>query len=217
MIVLGLTGSIGMGKSTAAAVLRRLGVPLYDADAEIHKMLGPGGSAVRAVEAAFPGVRNEAGGIDRGKLGQRVFGKPEELRRLERILHPAVRAVERRWVAQQRARGVRLAVLDIPLLFETDRIDRVDGVIVVSAPARLQRERVMRRKGMTAERFAAVRHSQLPDRDKRRRADFVVHTALSRGAGARQLAGIVRRVRRGEWRRSARLRRLRGRMACAKS
>jgi dephospho-CoA kinase len=217
MIVLGLTGSIGMGKSTAAAVLRRLGVPLYDADAEIHKMLGRGGAAVAAVEAAFPGARSETGAIDRGRLGQRVFGKPEELRRLEKILHPMVRAVERRWVARQLARREKLVVLDIPLLFETDRIDRVDGVIVVSAPARLQRERVLRRKGMTAGRLAAILNSQLPDRDKRRRADFVINTALSRAAGARQIAAIVRRVRRGEWRRSARLRRLRGRTACAKS
>ena len=216
MIILGLTGSIGMGKSTAAAVLCRLGVPLYDADAEIHKMLGPGGTAVALVEAAFPGVRNEAGGIDRARLGQRVFGKPAELRRLEHILHPMVRAVERRWVARQRACGTRLAVLDIPLLFETDRIDRVDGVIVVSAPARLQRERVMRRKGMTAERLAAILKSQLADREKRRRADFVVTTALGRSVGARQLAAIVRRVHRGEWRRSMRLRRLRGRVACVK-
>ena len=217
MIVLGLTGSIGMGKSTAAAVLRRLGVPLYDADAEIHKMLGPGGAAAAAVEAAFPGVRGENGAIDRRALGRRVFGKPEELRRLEKILHPRVRAVERCWVARRRARGAPLVVLDIPLLFETDRIDRVDGVIVVSAPARLQRERVMRRPGMNAERLAAILGSQLPDRAKRQRADFVVSTALSRAAGARQIAAIVRRVRRGQWRRSLRLRRLRGRVACAKS
>jgi dephospho-CoA kinase len=216
MIILGLTGSIGMGKSTAAAVLRRLGVPLYDADAEIHKMLGPGGTAVTLVETAFPGVRNAAGGIDRARLGQRVFGKPAELRRLEHILHPMVRAVERRWVARQRACGTRLAVLDIPLLFETDRIDRVDGVIVVSAPARLQRERVMRRKGMTAERLAAILKSQLADREKRQRADFVVTTALGRSVGARQLAAIVRRVHQGQWRRSVRLRRLRGRVACVK-
>jgi dephospho-CoA kinase len=171
VIVLGLTGSIGMGKSTAAAVLRRLGVPLYDADAEIHKMLGPGGTAVAAVEAAFPGVRGENGAIDRRALGLRVFGKPEELRRLEKILHPMVRAVERRWLALQRARGEKLVVLDIPLLFETDRIDRIDGVIVVSAPLRLQRERVLRRPGMSVERFAAILDSQFPDREKRRRAD----------------------------------------------
>jgi dephospho-CoA kinase len=216
MIVLGLTGSIGMGKSTAAAALRRLGVPLYDADAEIHKMIGPGGFAVAAVEAMFPGVRGEDGGIDRRELGSRVIGKPEELRRLEAILHPKVRAVERRWVAGQRARGAKLVVLDIPLLFETDRIDRIDGVIVVSAPLRLQRERVMRRPGMTAERFAAILDSQLPDREKRRRADFVVSTALNRAAAAQQLAAIVRRVRQGKWRRSLRLRRLRGRAACVK-
>jgi len=217
MIVLGLTGSIGMGKSTAAAVLRRLGVPLYDADAEIHKMLGPAGSAVAAVEAAFPGVRGEDGAIDRRRLGSRVFGKPAELRRLEKILHPMVRAVERSWVARQRAHGERLVVLDIPLLFETDRIDRVDGVVVVSAPSRLQRQRVMRRPGMSAERFAAVLGSQLADREKRRRADFVVSTGLSRATTARRIAAIVRRIRQGEWRRSSRLRRLRGRTACAKS
>jgi len=217
MIVLGLTGSIGMGKSTAAAVLQRLGVPLYDADAEIHKMLGPGGAAVPAVLAAFPGVDGESGGIDRRRLGPRVFGKPAELRRLEKILHPMVRAVERGWVARQRARRAKLVVLDIPLLFETDRIDRVDGVIVVSAPTRLQRERVMRRPGMSPERFAAVLASQLPDYDKRRRADFVVSTALSRTFAARQLAAIVRRIRWGQWRRSSRLRRLRGRTACGKS
>jgi len=150
-------------------------------------------------------------------LGRRVFGKPEELRRLECILHPMVRAVERGWLARAQARREPLAVLDIPLLFETDRIDRVDGVIVVSAPARLQRERVLRRPGMSRERLSAILGSQLPDYRKRWRADFVVTTALSRAAAARQLAGIVRRVRRGEWRRSPRLRRLRGRVACVKS
>jgi dephospho-CoA kinase len=167
--------------------------------------------------AAFPGVDGESGGIDRRRLGPRVFGKPAELRRLEKILHPMVRAVERSWVARQRARRAKLVVLDIPLLFETDRIDRVDGVIVVSAPTRLQRERVMRRPGMSPERFAAVLASQLPDYDKRRRTDFVVSTALSRTFAARQLAAIVRRIRSGQWRRSSRLRRLRGRTACGKS
>jgi dephospho-CoA kinase len=217
MIVLGLTGSIGMGKSTAVAVLRRLRVPVYDADAEIHRLLGTRGGAVAAVEKAFPGVRDDTGAVDRRLLGQRVFGKPDELHRLERILHPMVRAVEQRWLARMRVRRARLVVLDIPLLFETSRIDRVDGVIVVSAPARLQRERVLRRPGMSRERFAAVLGSQYPDYRKRQRADFVVTTALNRAAAARQLAGIVRRVRRGEWRRSARLRELRGRMACVKS
>jgi dephospho-CoA kinase len=217
MIVLGLTGSIGMGKSTAATALRRLGVPLYDADAEIHRMLGKGGAAVAVVERAFPGVRNKNGAIDRKTLGQRVFGRPDELRRLERILHPMVRAVERTWLARARARGAPLVVLDIPLLYETDRIDRVDGVIVVSAPAWLQRARVLRRPGMSVERLTAILKSQLRDREKRHRADFVIRTGLSRAAAARHLASIVRCVRQGEWRSSARLRRLRGRTACVKS
>jgi dephospho-CoA kinase len=217
VIILGLTGSIGMGKSTAAAMLQRLGVPLYDADAEIHRMLGKGGAAVSAVEKAFPGVRAEAGAIDRRRLGQRVFGRPAELRRLERILHPMVRAVERRWLARARARGNRFVVIDIPLLFETDRIDRVDGVIVVSAPGPVQRERVLRRIGMSAERFAAILRSQYPDYRKRQRADFIVSSGLSRAATTRQLKAIVRQVRGGQWRRSKRLRRLRGRQACAKS
>lgn len=206
-----------MGKSTAAAVLRRAGVPLYDADAEIHRMLGRGGVAVAAVERAFPGVRAANRAIDRKALGQRVFGRPEELRRLERILHPRVRAVERVWIARARARREKLVVLDIPLLFETDHIDRVDGVLVVSAPLRLQRERVLRRPAMSADRFAAILNAQLADGEKRRLADFVVCTGLSRAFAARQLARIVRRVRSGEWRRNSRLRRLRGRTACGKS
>jgi dephospho-CoA kinase len=217
VIILALTGSIGMGKSTAAATLRRLRVPLYDADAEVHKLLGRGGGAVAAVEAAFPGVRTETSAIDRPLLGRRVFGKPKEMRRLERILHPMVRAAEHRFVARARARNEKLVALDIPLLFETDRIDRIDGVIVVSAPARLQRERVLRRPGMNSERLAAILAAQYPDREKRRRADFIVSTALSRAAATRQLARIVRRVKSCEWQPSARLRRLRGRTACGKS
>jgi dephospho-CoA kinase len=217
VIVLGLTGSIGMGKSTAAAVLRRLGVPLYDADAEVHSLLARGGKAVAVVERAFPGVRGEDGAIDRRRLGAQVFGKPYALHRLEKILHPMVRSAEHRFLARARAHRAKLVVLDIPLLFETDRIDRVDGVIVVSAPLRLQRERVLRRPGMSAARFGAILDSQLPDREKRRRADFVVSTALSRAAAACQIAAIVRRIQKGDWRRSKRLRRLRGRTACAKS
>jgi dephospho-CoA kinase len=198
VIILGLTGSIGMGKSTAARMLRRLGVPLYDADAEVHRLLAPGGGAVRAVEAAFPGVRNEAGGIDRQKLGRRVFGDPPALRRLEAILHPRVRAVERKIVAGARARGEKLVVLDIPLLFETGSDKRCDYTLVVSAPARLQRERVMRRRGMSAQRFAEILRAQLPDSEKRRRADFVVLTAVSKAATFRQLRAIVDELRYGK-------------------
>jgi dephospho-CoA kinase len=198
VIVLGLTGSIGMGKSTAAAMLRRLGVPLFDADAVVHRLLGRGGAAVSEVEAAFPGVRNETGGVDRQRLGPRVFGHPEALRRLEAILHPMVRAAERRFVARARARREPLIVLDIPLLYETRGTGRCDFVLVVSAPARLQRERVMRRRGMSAQRFAEILRAQLPDSKKRRRADFVVLTALSKAATFRRLRAIVDELRYGK-------------------
>ena len=205
MIILGLTGSIGMGKSTAANMLRRLGVPLFDADAVVHRLLAPGGAAVRQVEAAFPGVRNDLGGIDRQRLGQRVFGQPEALRRLEAILHPMVRIAEKGFVARARGRREPLVVLDIPLLFETGGTGRCDFVLVVSAPPRLQRARVMRRPGMSAGRFAGIMRAQLPDAEKRRRADFVVVTALSRRATLRQLGAIVAQLRhRGSPRRAKR-------------
>jgi dephospho-CoA kinase len=212
VIVLGLTGSIGMGKSNAAATLRRLGVPLFDADAVVHRLLGPRGAAVAVVEAAFPGVGDEAGGIDRQRLGQRVFRDPPALRRLEGIIHPMVRRAELRFVAQERARRSRLVVLDIPLLFEAGGVERCDVVLVVSAPARLQRERVMRRPGMSEGRFADILRAQVPDREKRRRADFVVATALGRSVTFRRLKAIVRTLRRGDLPRSHR-----GKRACAKS
>jgi dephospho-CoA kinase len=198
VIVLGLTGSIGMGKSTAAGMLRRLGVPLFDADACVHRLLAPGGAAVGPVEELFPGVRDERGGIDRRRLGPRVFGDAAALRRLEGILHPIVRDAERRFVKQARVRREKLVVLDIPLLYETGAPGRCDFVLVVSAPLRLQRERVMRRPGMTESRFADILRAQMPDREKRRRADFVVATALGRNVTFRRLRGIVRRLRLGE-------------------
>lgn len=198
MIVVGLTGSIAMGKSAAAATLRRLGVPLFDADAEVHRLLGPGGEAVGAVEAAFPGVRSAAGAIDRRRLGQLVFRDPPALRRLEGILHPLVRRAERRFVARARARRAPLVVLDIPLLFESGGVERCHFVLVVSAPLRLQRERVMRRSGMSESRFADILRAQVPDREKRRRADFVVATALGRSVTFRRLKAIVRTLRRGD-------------------
>ena len=195
MIILGLTGSIGMGKSNAAATLRRLGVPLFDADAEVHRLMAPRGAAVGRVEAAFPGIRDEAGGVDRRRLGPVVFSDPAALHRLEGILHPMVRRAEKRFVARARARHQPLVVLDIPLLFESGGIDRVDFVLVVSAPQRLQRERVMRRPGMTESRFDEILRAQLPDREKRRRADFVVVTALGRGVTLRRLKAVVRTLR----------------------
>ena len=212
MIILGLTGSIGMGKSTAAATLRRLGVPVFDADAEVHRLLGAGGAAVTRVAAAFPGVHDAAGGIDRRMLGQRVFEDPPALRRLEAILHPMVRAAERRFTARVRSRRERVAVLDIPLLFESGSVARCDMVLVVSAPARLQRERVMRRQGMTERRLAGILRAQMPDAEKRKRADFVVSTALGRNISFHHLQAIVRMLRQGEPKR-----RRRGRRRCAKS
>jgi dephospho-CoA kinase len=198
VIILGLTGSIGMGKSTAAGMLRRLGVPLFDADAVVHRLLGPGGAAVRRIDTLFRGVRDERGAIDRRRLGQRVFGDTAALRRLEGVLHPMVRQAEKRFVARARARREPLVVLDIPLLYETGAPERCDVVLVVSAPLRLQRERVMRRPGMTAARFAEILRAQIPDREKRRRADFVVRTGLGRGLTFRKLQGIVGRLRRGD-------------------
>lgn len=203
MIVLGLTGSIGMGKSAAAATLRRLGVPLFDADRTVHRLLAPGGAAVVRVAAAFPGVRDAAGGIDRRRLGARVFGDPAALARLEAILHPMVAAAERRFVAQARARRDSLVVLDVPLLFESGGARRCDQVLVVSAPAFLQRQRVLRRPGMTKARLAAILAQQMPDREKRRRADFVVPTGLGRGLTLRRLKAILRMLRDPQDRRRA--------------
>jgi dephospho-CoA kinase len=197
VIVVGLTGSIGMGKSTAAAMLRRLGVPLFDADDVVHRMLAPGGAAVGKVEALFPSTRAANRGIDRGRLGRRVFGDPAALARLEAIIHPMVGDAERRFLAQARARREPLAVLDIPLLFESRGSARCDYVIVVSAPSRLQRLRVMRRPGMTAARFGAILAQQMPDAEKRWRADFVVPTGLDRGYSLRRLQAILARLRTG--------------------
>ncbi|MBV8889655.1 MAG: dephospho-CoA kinase [Alphaproteobacteria bacterium] len=206
MIILGLTGSIGMGKSTAARMLRRLGVPLFDADATVHRLLGARGGAAAQVEAAFPGVRGPGGAIDRGRLGQRVFGNADALRRLERILHPMVADAEKRFLGLARARRAPVVVLDIPLLFESRGGRGFDYVLVVSAPAWVQRQRVLRRPGMSAARFASILGQQTPDREKRRRADFVVSTGLSHALTQRQLRRILALVQRPDQsrRRSAR-------------
>jgi dephospho-CoA kinase len=195
MIVLGLTGSVGMGKSTAAAMFRRLGVPVHDSDAAVHRLLAPRGEAAAAVAAAFPEARAADGGIDRAVLGRRVFADPPALRRLERILHPLVRRSQDRFLKRARARRERLVVLDIPLLFETGGSARCDLVMVVSAPASLQRARVMARPGMTAERFRAILAKQTPDAEKRRRADVVVPSGLGRALTFRRITALVRSLR----------------------
>ena len=195
MLIIGLTGSIGMGKSTAAGMLRRLGLPVHDADAAVHRLMAPGGAAVAAVEAAFPGVTRD-GGIDRGRLGARVLGDAAALQRLEGILHPLVRAEARAFLAKQARLRRPLAVLDIPLLFETGGERLCDAVIVVSAPPFIQRARVLRRPGMTEAKMQAILDRQLPDREKRRRADFVVQTGLNKAHSLRQLATVVRLLKR---------------------
>jgi dephospho-CoA kinase len=205
MIVLGLTGSIGMGKSTAAVALRSLRLPVFDADQAVHRLLRPNGAAVGPVRSAFPELGIGTDGIDRRLLGSRVFGDPAALARLEAILHPLVEVAERRFLAQTCARHAPVAVLDIPLLFETAGDRRCDYVLVVSAPKFLQRQRVLRRPGMTDGRLAAILAQQLPDAEKQRRADFVVPTGLSRGESLRRLRAIVRVLRNARPRRHRRV------------
>ena len=191
MIVLGLTGSIGMGKTTAAAAFRRLGVPTYDADAAVHAITEAGGEAVPLVQARFPDAV-AGGAVDRARLGEAVFDDPAALAELEAILHPIVRRRRDRFLKFNGAAGRRLVVLDIPLLFETGGDRHCDAVAVVSAPAFLQRIRVMSRPGMTEEKFAGILARQMPDAEKRRRADFVISTGLDRGFSLRRIRNVVR-------------------------
>ena len=194
MKVIGLTGGIGMGKSTAAAAFRRAGVPVFDADAEVHRLQARGGRAVPAIEAAFPGAVRD-GAVDRARLRAAVVHDPAAFRRLERIVHPLVRAAERQFLARARRAGRRMAVLDIPLLLETGGERRVDTVVVVSAPAAVQRARVRARRRMTDSQIEALIARQAPDREKRRAADLVVRTGLSRHHAQRQIRQAVREMR----------------------
>lgn len=202
MRVLGLTGSIGMGKSTAVHLLRRLRVPVHDADAVVHRLLGPDGLAVRAVGRAFPGVvRN--GAVDRLKLGAKVFGPRGRgsLARLEAILHPLVRRETKNWLATQARRRAPVVVLDVPLLYERTFPDSYDSVVVVSASPMLQRQRVLSRPGMTPEKFRDILSRQMPDREKRRLAAATVISALGyRPTGSGLRRALRRLKRRGAWR-----------------
>lgn len=187
---IGLTGSIGMGKSTAVKQLRRLKIPVHDADAVVHRALGKNGAAVDAVKAAFPDIVTDHG-IDRQKLGQQVFFDHHALKKLEKILHPIVWAAERKFRLRMIAQRRRIAILDIPLLFETGADRRVDAIIVVTAPPFLQHQRVMRRLGMSEQKFRAILTRQMPDHIKRRKADFVVHTGLGHAYSMRQWRRIL--------------------------
>ena len=186
--ILGLTGSIGMGKSTVAAMFRDRGVPVFDADAAVHVLQGPGGALVPAIEAAFPGTTGPEG-VVRGKLGAAVFGNPEALARLEGIVHPAVAQARMLFLSEHDS--APLIVFDIPLLYEKGGDRGLDGVAVVSAPAEAQRARVLARPGMTPEKFEQILGLQVPDAEKRARADFVIDTGTSLAETREQVDRIV--------------------------
>ena len=188
MFVLGLTGSLGMGKSTTAHFFAEAGVPVHDADAVVHRLYE--GEAVKAIEAAFPGTTAD-GKVDRNLLAARVLDDPAALKRLESIVHPLVQEAERRLLAEAEARGETIAVLDIPLLFETGGEKRVDAVVVVSAPPDVQQARVLERPGMTMAKLEAILAKQMLDAEKRRRADFVVDTSQGFDAARAQVRAIL--------------------------
>jgi dephospho-CoA kinase len=202
MIRLGLTGSIGMGKSTTAKMFADEGVPVFDADAEVHRLYAVGGGAVEPVEAAFPGM-TRGGAVDREALSARVVGRPEALARLEAIVHPLVGAAREAFLDRAERSGHRVVVLDIPLLFEFGREDEVDAVVVVTAPHHVQRERVLERPGMTVERFDALHARQVPDADKRARADFVIDTSAGHAPAREQVRQILATLAEPGWKRKA--------------
>jgi dephospho-CoA kinase len=187
--VLGLTGSIGMGKSATAAIFRRFGVPVHDADAAVHRLYE--GEAAPLIEAAFPGTA-PTGIVDRPALSKAVIGSPEGMATLEAIVHPLVRREEERFLENAVTTQAAVAVLDIPLLFETGGESRCDAVLVVTAAPAGQRERVLARPGMSEEKFAAILAKQMPDAEKRRRAHFVVDTGRGLASAERQVGGILR-------------------------
>ncbi|MGY6709955.1 MAG: dephospho-CoA kinase [Rhizobiaceae bacterium] len=194
MIVLGLTGSIGMGKSTTAAMFREEGVPVHDSDEAVHRIYA--GPAAPLIDRAFPGTVVD-GVVDRQLLSKQVLGKPDELRRLESIVHPLVRQDADAFLRDARERGEPLALLDIPLLFETGGKDRVDRIVVVTAPSDVQRQRVMARPDMTEQKFEAILARQVPDAEKRRQADFVIDTSLGMDPARAQVREIVNELRGG--------------------
>ena len=194
MILIGLTGSIGMGKSTTAAMFRDAGVPVYDADAAVHDLYDKGGAAVGPVGVAFPGVVRD-GAVDREALREAVLAKSDALERLNGIVHPLVAQDRAGFFEAAKARGADMVVLDIPLLFETGGHETVDVVVVATAPAQVQRERVLARPGMTPERFDALLARQMADAEKRARAQFVVDTSKGLQPARAQVAAIIAAVR----------------------
>ena len=199
MILIGLTGSIGMGKTTTAGLFAEEGAPVYDADATVHRLYAAGGAAVAPVEAAFPGVSHE-GAIDRTRLGARVTYDPASLARLEAIVHPLVAAEREAFLERAREKGAKAAVLDIPLLFEVGADGLVDAVVVVSAPHTIQRERVLARPGMTEARLEALLGRQVPDAEKRAKADFVIDGGSGLTVARDQVRQVLATVTAPGWR-----------------
>jgi len=191
MFILGLTGSLGMGKSTTTKFFAEQGVPVHDADAAVHALYE--GEAAPLIEKAFPGT-TAGGKVDRDKLAQRVLNDAAAIAKLEAIVHPLVRAAEKRFLGEAERAGAAVAVLDIPLLFETGGDKRCDAVVVVSAPAEVQRTRVFERPGMTEQKFAALLAKQMPDAEKRKHADFVVDTSGGFAAARTQVRDILARI-----------------------
>jgi dephospho-CoA kinase len=198
MFILGLTGSLGMGKSTTAKFFAEEGVPVHDADAAVHRLYE--GKAVPLIEAAFPGT-TVAGKVDRDRLAQRVLGDAQAIKKLEHIVHPLVRAEEERFLAEVAAKGAKVAVLDIPLLFETGGEARCDAAVVVSAPAEMQRQRAFERPGMNEAKLQAILAKQMPDAEKRARADFIVDSGQGFEHARAQVRDILARVGKMEKRR----------------
>jgi dephospho-CoA kinase len=192
MIILGLTGSIGMGKSTTAKMFADEGVPVHDSDETVHRLYA--GPAAPLIEKAFPGTV-KAGRVDRQKLSAAVLDNPQALRKLGDVIHPLVRADQDAFVARHRSAGTPLVVLDIPLLFETGATDRVDDILVVTASPEVQKERVLARPGMTGEKFAAILANQVSDKEKRRNADFVIDTGAGMEPAREAVRNVIRTLR----------------------
>ncbi len=207
MIVIGLTGSIGMGKTGTARIFRRLGVPVFDSDAEVHRLTRPGGAALQAIKVAFPDTVND-GHLDRAKLGEEIFADSARRKTLENILHPMVRRAQRRFLFRWARRGACAALIDVPLLFESGLGRFFDQVITVSAAPHIQRQRVLARPDMTDKKLERILSTQLPDLEKQKRADFVINTGRGRRPVYRRARSLLRswKAKRGgalrRWRRS---------------
>lgn len=197
MIILGLTGSIGMGKSTTAQMFMDEGIPVYDADAAVHKLYSAGGAAVEKIETVFPGVLDSDGNIDRQKLGKVVLGDRDAMKRLEAIVHPLVQAEREKFLNTHLSAKAILVVLDIPLLFETGSENLADKILVVTAPEDVQKQRVMSRTGMTIEKFESILNKQLPDAEKRKKADFIIDTNQGMDQARQDVRDIIQTLKTG--------------------